>query len=331
MTDPGVADVVYLEPLTVAERRADPRARAARTASCPAWAARPRSTCASQLAREGVLERHGIRLLGTPLEAIEMAEDRQAFRALLDRIGQPYPPSRDRRGRDAAGTAGTARVRRSTEIGAAGRHPARLHARRLGRWHRRRRRTSTSSAFARVCAPAPSARSSSSATSSAGRRSSTRSCATPPTRASRSARWRTSTRWACTPATRSSSRRSRRCPTRSHQRLRQRGAGDHPRTRRRGRLQRPVRAVARPRRVRGHRGQPARLALVGAGVQGDRLPDRARSRPDRDRPPARRDPATRSPARPSPRSSPRSTTSWSSCRASRSTSSPAPSAASARR
>ena len=35
-----------------------------------------------------------------------MAEDRQAFRALLDRIGQPYPPSRDRRGRDAQGTAG---------------------------------------------------------------------------------------------------------------------------------------------------------------------------------------------------------------------------------
>ncbi|MGH2406620.1 MAG: carbamoyl-phosphate synthase large subunit, partial [Candidatus Limnocylindrales bacterium] len=45
------------------------------------------------LARAGVLERSGAKLLGTPLEAIEMAEDRARFRELLDRIGQPYPPS----------------------------------------------------------------------------------------------------------------------------------------------------------------------------------------------------------------------------------------------
>src|SRR4029453_3457277 len=32
-------------------------------------------------------------MLGTPLEAIRMAEDREAFRDLLDRIGQPYAPS----------------------------------------------------------------------------------------------------------------------------------------------------------------------------------------------------------------------------------------------
>jgi len=40
-----------------------------------------------------VLARYNVKLLGTPLEAIEMAEDREKFRALLDRIGQPYPPS----------------------------------------------------------------------------------------------------------------------------------------------------------------------------------------------------------------------------------------------
>ena len=44
----------------------------------------------------------------------------------------------------------------------------------------------------------------------------------------------------------------------------QRGPRHHPGARRRGRLQRPVRALARLHRVRGHRGQPARLALVGA-------------------------------------------------------------------
>ena len=111
----------------------------------------------------------------------------------------------------------------------------------------------------------------------------------------------------------------------------QRGAGDHPRARRRGRLQRPVRALAGLDRVRGDRGQPARLALVGARVEGDRLPDRPRRGADRDRAAARGDPERRSRARPSRRSSRRSTTWWSSCRASRSTSSPARIAASAAR
>ena len=45
------------------------------------------------LSEAGVLERHNVRLLGTPLEAIHMAEDREAFRDLLDRIDQPYAPS----------------------------------------------------------------------------------------------------------------------------------------------------------------------------------------------------------------------------------------------
>ena len=65
---------------------------------------------------------------------------------------------------------------------------------------------------------------------------------------------------------------------------------DHPGAGRRGRLQRPVRALAGLDRIRGHRGQPARVALVGAGVQGDGLPDRARRGPDRRRPDAGRDP-----------------------------------------
>ena len=48
---------------------------------------------ATAMAEAGVLERHAVRLLGTPLEAIRMAEDREAFRDLLDRIDQPYAPS----------------------------------------------------------------------------------------------------------------------------------------------------------------------------------------------------------------------------------------------
>jgi carbamoyl-phosphate synthase large subunit len=93
MTDPGVADVVYLEPLTVASvERILERERPDGILS--GLGGQTALNLCVQLAREGVLDRHpNTRLLGTPLEAIEMAEDRQAFRALLDRIGQPYPPS----------------------------------------------------------------------------------------------------------------------------------------------------------------------------------------------------------------------------------------------
>ena len=93
MTDPGVADVVYLEPLTVAsvERILE---RESVDGILSGLGGQTALNLCVQLAREGVLDRHPeTRLLGTPLEAIEMAEDRQAFRALLDRIGQPYPPS----------------------------------------------------------------------------------------------------------------------------------------------------------------------------------------------------------------------------------------------
>ncbi|HUR16448.1 MAG TPA: carbamoyl-phosphate synthase large subunit [Candidatus Limnocylindrales bacterium] len=93
MTDPGVADVVYLEPLTVqsVERILE---REKPEGILSGLGGQTALNLCVQLAREGVLERHpGTRLLGTPLAAIEMAEDRQAFRALLDRIDQPYPPS----------------------------------------------------------------------------------------------------------------------------------------------------------------------------------------------------------------------------------------------
>ncbi|HLX35175.1 MAG TPA: carbamoyl-phosphate synthase large subunit [Candidatus Limnocylindrales bacterium] len=93
MTDPGVADAVYLEPLTV------PAIEAIIAIERPdgllaGLGGQTGLNLAMDLARAGVLERHGVRLLGTPLRAIEMAEDREAFRDLLERIGQPYAPSR---------------------------------------------------------------------------------------------------------------------------------------------------------------------------------------------------------------------------------------------
>jgi carbamoyl-phosphate synthase large subunit len=92
MTDPGVADVVYLEPLTVASVERILEIEKPDGILC-GLGGQTALNLAVELARDGVLERHGTRLLGTPLEAIEMAEDRQRFRELLDRIGQPYPPS----------------------------------------------------------------------------------------------------------------------------------------------------------------------------------------------------------------------------------------------
>ena len=92
MTDPEVADAVYLEPLTVPAIEAV-IAREKPEGLLAGLGGQTALNMAMDLSKAGVLERHGVRLLGTPLEAIRMAEDREAFRDLLDRIGQPYAPS----------------------------------------------------------------------------------------------------------------------------------------------------------------------------------------------------------------------------------------------
>ena len=92
MTDPTVADVVYLEPLTVPAIEAV-IAREKPEGLLAGLGGQTALNLAMALSEAGALERHGVRLLGTPLEAIRMAEDREAFRDLLDRIEQPYAPS----------------------------------------------------------------------------------------------------------------------------------------------------------------------------------------------------------------------------------------------
>ena len=92
MTDPGVADVVYLEPITVASVERILEREKVDGILC-GLGGQTALNLAVELDRAGVLERTGVRLLGTPLSAIEMAEDRQRFRQLLERIGQPFPAS----------------------------------------------------------------------------------------------------------------------------------------------------------------------------------------------------------------------------------------------
>ncbi|MFL5751169.1 MAG: carbamoyl-phosphate synthase large subunit, partial [Chloroflexota bacterium] len=92
MTDPGVADAIYLEPLTVDAVEAV-IARERPDGLLAGLGGQTALNLAVALSRDGVLARYNVTMLGTPLEAIEMAEDRERFRDLLDRIGQPYAPS----------------------------------------------------------------------------------------------------------------------------------------------------------------------------------------------------------------------------------------------
>jgi carbamoyl-phosphate synthase large subunit len=92
MTDEETADVVYIEPLTVevVERIIE---REKPDGLLPTLGGQTGLNLAVALADAGVLERHNVRLLGTPLETIRKAEDRDLFKKLLQEIGEPVPES----------------------------------------------------------------------------------------------------------------------------------------------------------------------------------------------------------------------------------------------
>ena len=92
MTDEDIADVVYIEPLSidVLERiisREKPDGLLATLGGQTGL------NLAVELASSGILKKYGVRLLGTPLDAIKNAEDRDLFRQLLININEPVPPS----------------------------------------------------------------------------------------------------------------------------------------------------------------------------------------------------------------------------------------------
>ncbi|HEY8486469.1 MAG TPA: carbamoyl-phosphate synthase large subunit, partial [Limnochordales bacterium] len=93
MTDPEMADRVYLEPLTVefVERVI---ARERPQGLVPTLGGQVGLNLAKELAEAGVLDRYGVELLGTPLRAIQQAEDRGEFKALMQAIGEPVPESK---------------------------------------------------------------------------------------------------------------------------------------------------------------------------------------------------------------------------------------------
>ena len=92
MTDSDIADKVYIEPLTVEIlKRLIEKERPDGLLST--IGGQNGLTLSMQLARDGWLESRGVRLLGASLDTIERAEDRQLFKSMLEKIGEPVIPS----------------------------------------------------------------------------------------------------------------------------------------------------------------------------------------------------------------------------------------------
>jgi len=90
MTDPGLADATYIEPITpeivariIEKERPD--------ALLPTMGGQTGLNTALALADMGVLDKFGVEMIGAKREAIEMAEDRKLFREAMDRIGLENP------------------------------------------------------------------------------------------------------------------------------------------------------------------------------------------------------------------------------------------------
>lgn len=93
MTDADIADRVYIEPLTVAvvERIIE---RERPDGLLPTLGGQTGLNLAVELEEAGILEKFDVRLLGSTIETIKKAEDRELFREMLINIDEPVPPSR---------------------------------------------------------------------------------------------------------------------------------------------------------------------------------------------------------------------------------------------
>ncbi len=92
MTDPGMADATYIEPVNwqVVERII---AKERPNALLPTMGGQTALNCALDLAREGVLDKYGVELIGASRDAIDKAEDRERFREAMKKIGLETPRS----------------------------------------------------------------------------------------------------------------------------------------------------------------------------------------------------------------------------------------------
>ncbi|UOE61674.1 carbamoyl-phosphate synthase large subunit [Priestia filamentosa] len=92
MTDTEMADKVYLEPLTF-DFLASILRKERPDAILPTLGGQTGLNLAMELSKAGILEELGVEVLGTNLQAIEQAEDREQFRSLMNELGEPVPDS----------------------------------------------------------------------------------------------------------------------------------------------------------------------------------------------------------------------------------------------
>jgi len=93
MTDPELADATYVEPLTV-EVLDKVLAREKPSAILPTLGGQTGLNLAMAASKAGLLEKHGVELLGATVKTIEMAEDRELFKQAMARIGLACPRSK---------------------------------------------------------------------------------------------------------------------------------------------------------------------------------------------------------------------------------------------
>ncbi len=92
MTDAHIADRVYIEPLTV-DFLEEIISKEKPDGLLATLGGQAGLNLAVQLAEKGVLDKYGVELLGTPLKAIEQAEDRELFKETMQKLGEPIPES----------------------------------------------------------------------------------------------------------------------------------------------------------------------------------------------------------------------------------------------
>ncbi|MGE5390351.1 MAG: carbamoyl-phosphate synthase large subunit [Deltaproteobacteria bacterium] len=92
MTDPGIADVTYIEPLNV-QSLTNIIAKERPDALLPNLGGQSGLNLSSELYKAGVLDKYGVKVIGVQVDAIERGEDRIAFKETMNRLGIEMPKS----------------------------------------------------------------------------------------------------------------------------------------------------------------------------------------------------------------------------------------------
>jgi carbamoyl-phosphate synthase large subunit len=92
MTDPGMADATYIEPLNL-ERMIQIIEKERPDALLPNLGGQSGLNLSSELSRAGILEKYGVKIIGVQADAIERGEDRIAFKETMNRLGIEMPKS----------------------------------------------------------------------------------------------------------------------------------------------------------------------------------------------------------------------------------------------